>query len=123
MASEVNLSRLTRRSPAWGRLATYLQKRGFALYRDTDVHYFKDGGAFFEDLIGQLEKAQTYIFLEYYILAEGAIYLLVTAALLLVLGSAVLAAVGAYMGGQISSFTFSWPVWQAAGMAAALAVT
>ena len=74
MASEVNLSRLTRRSPAWGRLATYLQKRGFALYRNTDVHYFKDGGAFFEDLIGQLEKAQTYIFLEYYILAEGAIW-------------------------------------------------
>ena len=45
-----------------------------------------------------------------------------TAALLLVLGSAVLAAVGAYMGGQISYFTFSWPVWQAAGMEAALAV-
>lgn len=56
------------------------------------------------------------------ILAEGAIYLLVTAALLLIVGSAVLAAVGAYMGGRISYFTFSWPVWQAAGMAAALAV-
>ena len=51
MASDVNLSRLMSRSPAWGRIAAYLQKRGFFLYRNTDAHYFGDGAAFFDDLI------------------------------------------------------------------------
>lgn len=74
MASETNLLRLTRQSPAWGRLASYLQKRGFLLYRNTDAHYFGDGTAFFDDLIGHLRKAEIYIFLEYYILAEGQIW-------------------------------------------------
>ena len=37
MASENNLARLRRQSPAWGRLASYLQKRGFWLYRDTQA--------------------------------------------------------------------------------------
>ena len=37
MASEANLTRLRRQSPAWGRLAAYLQKRGFLLYRDTEI--------------------------------------------------------------------------------------
>ncbi|WP_298030188.1 cardiolipin synthase [uncultured Dysosmobacter sp.] len=74
MASENNLVRLRRQSPSWGRLATYLQKRGFCLYRSTKAQYFGDGAAFFEDLIAHLERAETYIFLEYYILAEGRIW-------------------------------------------------
>ena len=74
MAAESNLSRLRRQSPAWGRLAAYLQKRNFLLYRNTDAHYFGDGAAFFDDLIFHLEQAETYIFLEYYILAEGQIW-------------------------------------------------
>ena len=35
MASESNLSRLRRQLPNWGRLATFLQKKGFLLYRNT----------------------------------------------------------------------------------------
>ncbi len=69
--SEANLARLRRQSPAWGRLAAYLQKRGFLLYRDTAAQYFRTGEAFFEDLIAHMQQAEVYIFLEYYILAEG----------------------------------------------------
>ena len=74
MDSESNLGRLRRQSPDWGRLAGYLQKRGFLLYRRTKVHYIKSGEAFFEDLISRLEKAEVYIFMEYYILAEGQLW-------------------------------------------------
>lgn len=74
MASEANLSRLSRKSPVWGRLAAYLQKRDFLLYRNTGAKYFADGGAFFDDLIGHLRQAEIYIFLEYYILAEGRLW-------------------------------------------------
>ena len=72
--SEGNLSALRRRSPAWGRLAAYLQKRGFLLYKNTGAQYFPEGAEFFEDLIAHLEQAEIYIFLEYYILAEGQLW-------------------------------------------------
>ena len=74
MSSGIDLGRLRRQSPAWGRLAAYLEKRGFLLYRNTDAVYFKEGAEFFEDLIQHLEKAEIYIFLEYYILAEGQLW-------------------------------------------------
>ena len=74
MASAADLSRLTHRSPAWGRVAAYLQKRGFPLYRNTNAQYFGDGAAFLEDLLDHLSKAEVYIFLEYYILAEGRVW-------------------------------------------------
>ena len=37
MSSETNLARLRRQSPAWGRLAAYLEKRGFLLDRKSVV--------------------------------------------------------------------------------------
>ena len=51
MSSEANLSRLRRQSATWGRLAAYLQKKGFLLYRNTQAKYFGDGKPFFDDLI------------------------------------------------------------------------
>ena len=74
MASDANLSRLRRQSPAWGRLAGYLQKKGFFLYRNTAARYFPDGAAFFDDLVAHLAQAEHYIFMEYYILAEGQVW-------------------------------------------------
>ena len=74
MGSQTNLSRLLQKSPSAARIATYLQKQGFPLYRDTQAVYFKDGAAYFDDLIERMSKAETYIFLEYYILAEGEIW-------------------------------------------------
>ena len=74
MASDSNLGRLRRQSPEWGRLGAYLYKREFLLYRNTDAKYFGDGEAFFQDLIEHIRRAETYVFLEYYILAEGEIW-------------------------------------------------
>ena len=74
MASDSNLGRLRRQSPEWGRLGAYLCKREFLLCRNTDAQYFGDGEAFFRDLIEHIRRAETYIFLEYYILAEGEIW-------------------------------------------------
>ena len=50
MLSDMNQAVLTRRSPGWGRLSAYLQKRQFWLYRNTSAAYFGDGEAFFRDL-------------------------------------------------------------------------
>ena len=44
------------------------------LYRKTQARYLKSGEVFFEDLISRLETAETYIFMEYYILAEGQLW-------------------------------------------------
>ena len=74
MESENNIARLRRQSPEWGRLATYLEKKGFPLYRNTSARYFSDGADFFEDLAEHLRQAEVYIFLEYDILAEGQIW-------------------------------------------------
>ena len=37
MGCDANLGRLKRQSSQWGKLATYLQKRGFLLHRNTNV--------------------------------------------------------------------------------------
>lgn len=72
--SALNVARLSRELPGWERLAGNLQKHGFLLYRNTAARYFPNGAAFFEDLIARLKAAETYVFLEYYILAEGEIW-------------------------------------------------
>ena len=74
IASQANLARLRRQNSAWGRLASYLVKRGFLLYQGTDAVYFSEGADFFEDLLARLKKAEIYVFLEYYILAEGTLW-------------------------------------------------
>ncbi|MBQ9492139.1 MAG: cardiolipin synthase [Oscillibacter sp.] len=69
-----NLSALRGRSPAWGRLAAYLMKRDCWLFRDTTARYFPDGAVFFQSLIADIRRARRYVFLEYYILAEGRVW-------------------------------------------------
>lgn len=74
MESRDNVDRLGRRLPNWRRLAVYLEKRGFYLQGNTDVRYFREGEDFFADLMTRMDKAERYIFLEYYILAEGKLW-------------------------------------------------
>ena len=52
-------------------LANYVRKNGYPTYRNTEVNYFPGGESFFEELLLQLQKAQKFIFLEYFIIAEG----------------------------------------------------
>ena len=59
--------------PGAASLARYLRGRGggFPVYQNTAVTYFNGGEAKFAELLRQLETAQEYIFLEYFIVDEG----------------------------------------------------
>ncbi|MDE7262551.1 MAG: cardiolipin synthase, partial [Oscillospiraceae bacterium] len=72
--SELDQERLGNALPNWQRASRMLSRRGFLLYRDTELTYFPSGAAFFEDVIRKLEKAERFIFLEYFILAEGKLW-------------------------------------------------
>ena len=53
-------------------LCRYLNRSGsFPMYENTSVRYFPLGEAMFEAMIEELEKAETFIFLEYFIIQEG----------------------------------------------------
>ena len=53
-------------------LAKYLRRSGcFPVYKNTRVKYFPLGEDIFEELLIQLEKAEHFVFLEYFIIAEG----------------------------------------------------
>ena len=60
--------------PNWQRASRLLTRRGFLLYRDTAAVYFPTGADFFEDALTRMEKAERFIFLEYFILAEGQLW-------------------------------------------------
>ena len=72
--SRDNIQALRRENDNLALLASYLHNQGFLLYRDTNAHYLPEGVDYFEDLIAHLRRAETYIFMEYYILAEGEIW-------------------------------------------------
>ena len=58
--------------PANANLAYYMQKQlHFPTYRNTKAVYFPNGQAKFEMMLEKLEGARRYIFLEYFIVAEG----------------------------------------------------
>jgi cardiolipin synthase len=53
-------------------LAVYLKRHGgYPIYENTDVRYFPLGDDKFKELLKQLEQAEQFIFLEYFIIAEG----------------------------------------------------
>ncbi|MBR2896017.1 MAG: cardiolipin synthase [Oscillospiraceae bacterium] len=72
--SQANLERINSAMPHWRRTASLLEKRNFRLYRETDVTYFPSGEAFFTDVIHHMEHAQRFIFLEFFIMAEGKLW-------------------------------------------------
>lgn len=66
--------RLGRDLPNWQRASRLLSRRGFLMYRNTEARYFPTGREFFEDAIAKMEQAERFIFLEYFILAEGKLW-------------------------------------------------
>ena len=66
--------RLGERLPNWRRACQMLMRRDFLLYGDTDATYFPSGAALFSDAIERMAKAERFIFLEYFILAEGKLW-------------------------------------------------
>lgn len=72
--SEIAQERLGGVLPNWQRASRLLTRRGFLLYRGTKTVYFSSGAEFFNDAIARMEKAERFIFLEYFILAEGKLW-------------------------------------------------
>lgn len=63
---------LQQESPETASLAAYLHRSGcYPVFDGTDVTYFPSGEAKFEELLNQLEQAKQFIYLEYFIVAEG----------------------------------------------------
>lgn len=56
-------------------LAGYIRSKGcHPIYRTDDVIYFSSGESKLESVLNELEKAEKYIFLEYFIIAEGVMW-------------------------------------------------
>ncbi len=72
--SAANRTELAGTLPNWTRAAGLLARRGFLLYRDTAVTYFPSGAGFFRDAAEKMRRAERFIFLEYFILAEGLLW-------------------------------------------------
>lgn len=52
----------------------YLKASGnFTAYTDTSVKYFSSGATFFDDVLYRLEKAEKFVFMEFFILANGSL--------------------------------------------------
>lgn len=52
----------------------YLDKQGFPVYRDTDARYYSDCRAGWEQLLRDLETAEQFIFMEYFIVRPGVMW-------------------------------------------------
>lgn len=71
--NEAVVERLQADCPGAASLERYLRGRGggFPVYENTKATYFPGGEAKFEALLRELETAERYIFLEYFIIDEG----------------------------------------------------
>ena len=70
--SEHLMDKVRREAPELAALHSYLSRVDcFPVYDRTDVQYFPSGEAKFAALLQELEKAEKFIFLEYFILDEG----------------------------------------------------
>jgi len=66
------LNELIEMHPEFKAQAHYLQEyAGFPIYGNTRQKYFPSGESYFYRVLEELEKAQSYIFLEFFILKEG----------------------------------------------------
>lgn len=68
------LDRLAGQYPQHIRLATYLYRQGFPVYENCDCRYYPLGELQFAQLLEDLEQAERFIFMEYFILAEGELW-------------------------------------------------
>lgn len=67
-----SLAALTETHPEFKPQAHYLQEyAGFPVYANTKQEYFDSGETFFDRVLQELEKAEHYIFIEFFIMREG----------------------------------------------------
>lgn len=70
--NEKVLKELEEEDVSMGRLANYVNLYGgFPVYKNTSAKYFPSGEAKFEELMRQIQKAEKFIFMEYFIVDKG----------------------------------------------------
>lgn len=70
--SDVVMERLSEENPGVASLAHYIHRSGcYPVFANTSVRYFPLGEDMFEEMLGQLERAKHFIFMEYFIVDEG----------------------------------------------------
>lgn len=62
------------RHPVSSRMSKYMTANGSPLFKNNEADYYAFGEEAFEELFDDLEKAKKFIFLEFFIVAEGAIW-------------------------------------------------
>lgn len=73
--SSAALERAKKQLPRDGKLLTYLQATAaFPVFQNTQTHYFPSGKQMLSTLLEDLEKAERYIFMEYFIIEEGVMW-------------------------------------------------
>lgn len=73
-AHRIQMEKLRRKFPQWERLSVYLSRQGYLLYGDTETTYLPTGEAFLQDMLEKLEQAEHFIFLEFFIIAQGQVW-------------------------------------------------
>ena len=68
------LERLRQAMPYWYPAAAGLDRKDFLVYRNTAVKYLPTGEAYLNTMLDDLEHAERFVFLEYFIVAEGEIW-------------------------------------------------
>ena len=74
LQAEDAAGRLKEHFPSYERYCTYLEREGFPVFTNTDVKYLPLGEEKFKSLFEDLEKAEKFIFLEYFIVFQGKIF-------------------------------------------------
>lgn len=70
--SDAVMKKMNEEAPAAAALARYLGRTGcYPAYENTDVTYFPLGEKMWEEMLRQLEQAEHFIFMEYFIVDEG----------------------------------------------------
>ena len=73
-AHRIQMEKLRRKFPQWERLSVYLSRQGYLLYGDTETTYLPTGEAFLQDMLEKLEQAEHFIFMEFFIIAQGQVW-------------------------------------------------
>lgn len=60
--------------PTKYRMANYMREEGFPLFKNNTITYFPMGEDAFDDIFEELEKAERFILINFFIVAEGAIW-------------------------------------------------
>ena len=69
-----NVKMLGAEYPNQEKIAGYLMRSGYPLYKAQDVKYYRLGDELFPDMMEAIEKAEKYVFIETFILSEGKLW-------------------------------------------------